>query len=65
MEGQAREMRGESKDGGGGDKRNKKPNNGDDKIVALALPVIIKVTINHRWWRPVGAVGWGGGWRGG
>jgi hypothetical protein len=46
MEGQAREVKGEGEDGGKGT-RATKPNNNDDKIIALAPPAIKEITINQ------------------
>ncbi len=34
-----------------------KPDNDDDKIVALTPPTIKEITINQQWWQPVGAGG--------
>ncbi len=34
-----------------------KPNNDDDKIVALALPAIKEITINQQLWHLVGVGG--------
>ncbi len=43
MEGQATEVRGEGKNGGGGGESNESCN---DKIIALAPPAIKEITIN-------------------
>ncbi len=62
MEGQVREVRGEGKDGGGGDKQNKSPTTGMTNlaIFTVAPPAIIEVTINQQWWQPVEAREHGG-----
>ncbi len=64
VEGQAREVRGEGKDGEGGDKHEENTNNGNDKIIALTPPAIQEITINRQWWQPVGGGGRSGQWRG-
>ncbi len=47
MEGQAREVKGEGEDDGGGGTRATKPNNDDNKIIALAPPAIKEIAINQ------------------
>ncbi len=41
-----------------------KPDNDDEKTIALALPAIEVTTINQQWWQPVGTEGPGWQWRG-
>jgi hypothetical protein len=62
IEGCAREVRGEG--GAAGDECVAKPDDDDDKIVALAPPAIKEITINQQWWQPVGTGGPGRGLRG-
>jgi hypothetical protein len=37
----------------GEETRATKPNNNDDKFIALASPAIKEISINHSWWKTV------------